>query len=270
MKNPLVNVFMVTYNHELYVAQAIEGVLAQKCNFDYELVIGEDCSTDNTSEIIKSYENDHRKIIKARYNTKNLGMLENGIKTLKECTSKYIAFCEGDDYWIDPHKLQKQVDWLQQNENYSACVHLAKTVYEYEPNSGEQGFIFNPKSDTLLHNDFLRPFRLATCSLMYRRILIDITELTKYSNLVRDRPFMIILSTFGPFKVLPDVMAVYRRNKGGVSENISLGNMYKAEIDTANELKMFLPNFNFKALSVKDLKDLDVETVLNEIKSRLN
>jgi len=120
---PLVSVHMITYNHEKYIAQAIEGVLMQKCDFPIQLVIGEDCSTDNTAAIIKEYEKKYPDIIKARYNNPNKGMHANGILTFQECTGKYIATCEGDDYWTDPLKLQKQVDFLVQHPECSFCFH---------------------------------------------------------------------------------------------------------------------------------------------------
>ncbi|MBS4062396.1 MAG: glycosyltransferase [Bacteroidetes bacterium] len=112
---------MITYNHEKYIADAIEGVLFQKTNFKIELVIGEDGSSDRTKEIIREYHNKYPNIIKPRYNNLNIGMMSNAIKTFGECQGKYIALCEGDDYWTDPYKLQKQVDFMEANENYSYC-----------------------------------------------------------------------------------------------------------------------------------------------------
>jgi glycosyltransferase involved in cell wall biosynthesis len=104
---------MITYNHAPYIAQAIEGVLQQKTNFPFELVIGEDCSTDGTREIVFEYQKKHPDIIRVITSDENVGAKKNGLRVLKACQGKYIAFCEGDDYWHNPDKLQKQVDYME-------------------------------------------------------------------------------------------------------------------------------------------------------------
>jgi glycosyltransferase involved in cell wall biosynthesis len=114
----LVSVVMVTFNHEKFIAQAIESVLTQKTMFRFELVIGEDCSNDNTLNIIKDYVRKQPNIIKDKSNSINLGIAANVLRTVQECDGKYIAFCEGDDYWTDPFKLQNQVDFLETNPDY--------------------------------------------------------------------------------------------------------------------------------------------------------
>ena len=123
MANPLVSICMITYNHEPFIAQAIEGVLMQKTDFQFELVIGEDYSNDNTRKICKKYKNQYPDKIILLESKKNLGMTPNFIRTLEACTGKYIALCEGDDYWTDPLKLQKQVDFLEANKDYVLCFH---------------------------------------------------------------------------------------------------------------------------------------------------
>ena len=114
---------MITYNHEKYISEAIEGVLMQKCSFPFQLVIGEDCSTDATASIIKEFEKKYNNLIKARYNGENIGMQNNALKTFQECEGKYIAICEGDDYWTDPLKLQKQVDFLEEHLEFVGTSH---------------------------------------------------------------------------------------------------------------------------------------------------
>jgi len=110
---------MLTYNHAPYIQQAIEGVLEQKTTFPFELVIGEDCSTDGTREIVFSYQKKYPDIICVVTSEKNVGLKKNGIRTGKACKGKYIAFCEGDDYWHNPEKLQMQVELLEANPDVS-------------------------------------------------------------------------------------------------------------------------------------------------------
>jgi glycosyltransferase involved in cell wall biosynthesis len=124
--NPLVSVLLITYNHEPYIGQAIEGVLFQETDFSIELVIGEDCSTDRTREIVMKYQKKHSDIIRVITSDQNVGARKNGQRTLQACRGKYIAFCEGDDYWHDPNKLQIQYDYL---EMHPECG-LVKTDYD--------------------------------------------------------------------------------------------------------------------------------------------
>jgi len=113
-----ISICMITYNHEKFISQAIENVVTQKTNFPLEILIGEDCSTDNTREVIIQYQKIYPEKIKVILNNKNLGMIPNFIQTIKACKGKYIVFCEGDDYWTDSYKLQKQVDFLEANPDH--------------------------------------------------------------------------------------------------------------------------------------------------------
>lgn len=114
-----VNIFMLTYNQEDFIAQTIESVLAQKTNFNYQLVIGEDLSSDSTRAICEKYANQFPDKIKLLPSLERLGLINNFIRTIKECDGKYIAVLDGDDYWTDPFKLQKQYDFLESHPDYS-------------------------------------------------------------------------------------------------------------------------------------------------------
>jgi glycosyltransferase involved in cell wall biosynthesis len=126
---PLVSVQMITYNHEPYIDQAIEGVLFQETDFSIELVIGEDCSTDRTREIVMKYQNKHPDIIRVITSDHNVGARKNSQRTIKACRGKYIAFCEGDDYWHDPNKLQIQYDYLEKHPEFG-LVHTDYDVFD--------------------------------------------------------------------------------------------------------------------------------------------
>ncbi|MBE6344462.1 MAG: glycosyltransferase [Spirochaetaceae bacterium] len=126
----IVSINTLTYNHEKYIAQCIEGILMQKTNFAFELLIHDDASTDNTAAIIKEYEKKYPKIIKPIYQTEN--QWSKGIKIsatyqYPRAKGKYIAFCEGDDYWIDENKLQMQVDILEANPEATICYCRVQT-----------------------------------------------------------------------------------------------------------------------------------------------
>lgn len=121
---PLVSIRSITYNHEPYISQALDGFLMQKTDFPFEIVVHDDASTDKTADIIRAYEKKYPQIIKPIYEienqySKNDGSIGRKMNPL--LTGKYIAFCEGDDFWIDPQKLQKQVDFLENNPDYGMC-----------------------------------------------------------------------------------------------------------------------------------------------------
>lgn len=157
----MVSVFMLAYNHEKYIAEAIESVLMQKTDFDFDIVIGEDCSTDATRHIVLEYAQKYPNKIKPILHNVNVGAMLNQMYVLEACTGKYVAMCEGDDYWTDPFKLQKQVDFLEANKEYVLTTHGYRIVkYDSDPhtidhsefigNNNTDGFEFD-KDFTLYH-----------------------------------------------------------------------------------------------------------------------
>lgn len=129
MVNYQVSVFILTYNQQEFIAQTIESILNQKTSFNYQLVIGEDCSTDSTRTICEKYEKENKGRIKLLPSKENLGLINNFIRTFKECNGTYVAICDGDDFWTDPFKLQKQFDFLENNPNYSIVHTNLKFLY---------------------------------------------------------------------------------------------------------------------------------------------
>jgi glycosyltransferase involved in cell wall biosynthesis len=119
---PLVSVHMITYNHEAYIAQAIEGVIAQEVEFPIELIIGDDCSTDGTRAIVDDYQKRHPGLIRIISSASNVGPSKNVLRLIEAARGEFIAFCEGDDYWCDPKKLQMQVDMMRSDLEIG-CVH---------------------------------------------------------------------------------------------------------------------------------------------------
>jgi glycosyltransferase involved in cell wall biosynthesis len=127
-EKPLISVFIITYNHEPYIAEAIEGVVMQKVDHPIEIIIGEDYSTDGTYAICQRYAQKYPELITLLPSARNLGMMGNFLRTLKSCKGRYIAFCEGDDYWVDERKLQKQIDFLEANPSVVFTFHASKIV----------------------------------------------------------------------------------------------------------------------------------------------
>lgn len=129
---PLVSVCMTTYNHEKYISQAIESVLCQRTTFSFEVVIGEDCSTDNTLAICRQYEAQHPDIVRVVASERNIGMHANYRRTIEACRGKYVAMCDGDDWFSDENKLQMQVEMI---ENTSADMCYTRSLRRGEDGS---------------------------------------------------------------------------------------------------------------------------------------
>lgn len=209
---PMVSVCMITYNHEAYIAQAIEGVLTQKTNFPIELIIGEDCSTDNTREICIEYKKKYPEVIKLKLRENNLGVIGNFIQTLHEAKSKYIAICEGDDYWTDPLKLEKQVQFMEENKIYSFCFHNA-TRYFADTNIFED-FNKNYKNRSYKTKDLLiKDWFIPTASILLRTSILPHPFPKWYYDIYNgDYGLELLLSIKGDFYYMNENMSVYRKN----------------------------------------------------------
>jgi glycosyltransferase involved in cell wall biosynthesis len=139
IQNNIVSVFMLVYNQEGFIIKTLESILHQKTSFPFNIVIGEDCSTDNTRAIIEAYKKQYPDKIKVITSSQNLGLIHNFIRTVNHCDGKYIAICDGDDFWTDEHKLQMQVDFLENNSDYSIAFTRKQdvlpngTISAYQP-----------------------------------------------------------------------------------------------------------------------------------------
>ena len=216
-----VSIVCVTYNHEEYIAQAIEGFIQQKTNFKFKVYIYDDASTDKTSDIIQLYVNKFPDLfVYIRANENNF---QKGVNLDRDfiwplITSEYVAYCEGDDYWIDPNKLQKQTDILDKNKDCTICFHPVKVVWE----DGEQkcsifptpSFRFYKKR--LSFNDLIQHNFIQTNSVMYRWCLKDCpNELPRNIN-PTDYFVHLLHAQRGDIIFLPDIMSCYRKHRGGI------------------------------------------------------
>ncbi len=180
VKEPVVSVTMVTYNHEPYIAQAIEGVLQQKTNFPYELVVGEDCSTDDTRKIVLEYQKKHPNIIRVITSDHNVGASKNNCRIQKACRGKYIAYCDGDDYWHHPRKLQRQADYM---ESHPECGLVYSDYDKYDVRSNRKvenynkyrkiEFPLNPTLSDIVQSTGRISSAMLTCTVMVRRSLLN-------------------------------------------------------------------------------------------------
>lgn len=218
MKESLVSVVMITYGHEQYIAQAIEGVLMQQTNFEVELIIADDCSPDDTQNVVENIIKTHSKShwVKHTRHQHNKGMNDNFLWAMKQAKGKYIALCEGDDYWTDPLKLQKQVDFLEANEEYSTCFHKVNFIHINPAlNSISNKDLIEDRD--FFFSDFIDKNPASTCSVMFRTfILKDNTKYLNFQPVIDD--FMILLfAKAGKIRYMNDIMGTYNIHPGGVS-----------------------------------------------------
>lgn len=175
MTQPLVSIASITYNHEQYIAQAIESWLMQNVNFPIEIVIGDDCSADNTPLIIKEFQKKHPELIRIISTERNVGMMPNFIRTLEACKGKYIALCEGDDYWTDPNKLQVQVDFLKTNPDFVMSYHDT-TVVDDDGDLIQNSALRNEYKKDYSKTELIHGNHTVTCSRVFKNVPIKFNK----------------------------------------------------------------------------------------------
>lgn len=213
---PLVSVSCLAYNHKKYIIDAIESFLMQKTDFPYEIIVNDDSSNDSTPEIISKYAHnypDKLRTILHKQNNNSQGIKNFPTYIYPIVKGKYIAQCEGDDYWTDPYKLQKQVDFLEANPEYSMCVHNAIVHFEGGEN---EDHLFNPagQKEIITTDDLIEKWSFATASIVFRRSMMDDYIQSPYLSKVcnGDLFLALMMSLKGPIKYLPEIMSVYRRH----------------------------------------------------------
>lgn len=214
-----VSVTILTYNQKEFIGKAIESALSQKTNFDVEILVGDDCSTDGAQETILAYQEKYPDKVKAVLHSKNLGQngLFNTIETLKLAKGTYIAPMDGDDYWTDDQKLQRQVDFMEAHPDFSACFHNALITYEdgtpsHELNAPDQKEVITAAD--LVGEDEI--WFMATSAVMFKNGIMHYPDWFLKSS-SGDIPRYVILAKYGPIGYVPGVMSVYRKNRGGAS-----------------------------------------------------
>ena len=239
---PLVSIRCITYNQEKFIGQALDSFLMQKTNFPFEVVVHDDASTDNTANIIREYEKKYPLIIKPIYEKENqwskpnnaLGRIVNAA-----LRGKYVAICEGDDYWIDENKLQMQVDFLESNPEYGMCYTKAKQYLQNTQKFTKEiiGSGFDDFEDLLVNGN-----RIPTLTTVYRKDLLDKYQQEIQPNnkgwLMGDYPMWLYFSHESKVKFLDEVTAVYRVLEESASHSTDINKMIKFE-ESVYDIRQF-------------------------------
>lgn len=208
---------MITYNHARFIRQSVQSVLCQETNFPFELVIGEDCSTDNTREIIAEIAaRDSR--VRLLPSVRNLGIVPNFARSYAECRGRYISMIDGDDYWTSPHKLQRQFDLLESRPEVALCCHCAEVIRHDAADPEKFEFLRPmrpfPTDATLDLTKLLEENFIATSSVLFRTVVKRIPDWMLDANL-GDWPLFSLISLHGKIAYLAEPMGVYRIHAGG-------------------------------------------------------
>ncbi len=272
----MVTIKCITYNHEPYIRQCLEGFVKQQTDFRFVAIVHDDASTDNTAAIVREYAEKYPDIIIPIYETENqyskrdgsLGRIMRGATEATGC--KYIAMCEGDDYWIDPLKLQKQVDYLEQNPDYSMCFTGAYVTSDSDSLSTD--LYRNIENREYSGDELISDWIVPTASIIYQSVIQQELPIDK-RFIVGDNVIVLTCSSYGKVRGISEKMVVYRRNYSGwvARESRNLGqhlekweNHYAALIEyfpkykkSINDLRMYycaiaslhyMKKFNLKSI----------------------
>lgn len=252
---PLVSVTVATYQHVNYIRQCLEGILMQKTNFPYEIIVGEDGSVDGTQDICKEYAEKYPDRIRLFIRDRNLSQFVaengkvtrfNGIWNRMSARGKYIAWCEGDDYWIDPLKLQKQVDFLEKHPEYGLCYTKAKVYLERISSfKGSVGYPFSTIDELLVDN------KIATLTTCFRkRIYDDYLHEVSHVNawIMGDYPVWLYFAFHSKIHFLNEESSVYRVLENSASHSNFLIKRIAFCISKYNISKYFVIKYHKKGV----------------------
>lgn len=256
----MVSIICCTYNHERYIRQCLDGFLMQVTSFDYEILIHDDASKDTTPDIIREYESKYPTVIKPIYQTENQysrGVKINITYQYPRVRGKYIALCEGDDYWTDPFKLQKQVDFLESNPDCVLTCHHYRILSESTEESSADwinGISFFSIKSYISSEWFIQPL-----TVVFRAKSLDVSEYSRYEY-AKDVTLFYYLLKQGNGYFFQDEMGVYRLHGGGTYSNSSWASKLIADLRTLNAISV-VEGDRISALMLKRYLDKTMKNI---------
>lgn len=273
----LVSINCITYNHEEYIVDALEGFLMQETNFSFEILIGEDCSTDNTRKIVDEYVKQYPGQIRLITSAQNVGMEKNALRVFEQSQGKYIAECEGDDYWTNPFKLQKQVDYMENNPECTLCFHAAEIVVASKKATGRKVKPYFEDQQASMEDIILGGGAFcATASLVYPRKLMSNPPSFFKTAHVGDYPTQLFLANKGYAYYIDECMSAYRTGvTGSWTNQMNSGKNIRGKMIEVNEgdiriLTGFNEYTNLKYAKLIDSIVIKKEFILLTLRKQLN
>lgn len=241
---PLASVLMLAFDHEAYIKEAIESVLSQKCDFPFELIIGEDRSRDKTRAICEDYQRRFPDKVRLIVSDENVGMHRNFARIWHRARGKYVAFLEGDDYWTDPEKLAKQIRLMEANPDFSMCGAYTEIIKQDEAGVWKAEGRVGPgvEKTSYLFEDLIPAYTFHFSSVMVRKEIVKFPRWL-WDVYCGDRPLYLLCTEHGPAGFIPEVMSVYRHHTGGIWFPLS----WKEKAERSKRLfETFIVHFNKK------------------------
>ncbi|NBX68888.1 MAG: glycosyltransferase [Proteobacteria bacterium] len=240
-----ISVLVITYNHEKYLAQALDGILSQKVDARLEIIIADDASTDRTLEIAKKYSDEYPGYFKVLSTPNNMGHTRNYDRAWKAATGEFIAHCDGDDYWTNPKKLSLQLSFLETNPNFSCVAHKVWAISEED--GSQHGPVPRTEQQTFDTSELLEACFPHNCSLFFRNHLFDELPSFFFKLTGHDWCIDILNSLKGPIKIMPDVMGVWRMRTQGLWGGRLSSFHLEHNVFFLTEIRHFLPKESFSA-----------------------
>lgn len=235
---PLISIVMITYNHAPYIEQAMESCLSQETSFPFELIVCDDASTDGTAEIIRKWAEKHHNLVFLEQPVNGRGV-NNFMDGLRHVRSKYIAFCEGDDYWISPCKLEKQVRFLEENPDFSVCCHKVELRFENRPADEKKQYIYKDcsadderiRQGIFYADEAIANYYFQTSSYVFRWRFREGLPNWFRQWMLYDHALMMLHAVEGKIKYFDEAMSIWRRNETGYSwlQNVDKGVFFQKE-----------------------------------------
>lgn len=251
---PDISVAVIAYNHERFIGDTFRGIAMQQFSGTIEIVIGDDCSPDRTRKLARTFAEQHPNV-RLLFHERNLGMVGNWTATIDACTGRYIALCEGDDYWTDPLKLQRQFDLMEQHPEHSMCWHPVDVVEE----GVQRPYPYAEGKEVADVEDIIRSHFMPTCSLMFRNGLIKAWPTWIKKVMSMDIALELMLALHGTAVRIDTVMGAYRQHPGGISKT--------PEYAVLGALRLLLLLRNFNAYAHGE-HDRVIRSVIAEISAR--
>lgn len=292
---PMVSVCVQAYQHAPFITECLDSILMQKTDFDYEILLGEDASTDGTREICIEYAKKYPDKIKLFLHHRENNIVINGSPTgrlnflhnLLSAQGKYIALCEGDDYWTDPLKLQKQVDFLEEHEEYGVVhgdchfyYHKDKR-WKHNANKDLSNHIEIRNKEELFYRLVNADYKIRTATALFRKKLLENRESQSMQFLMGDTPMWLDFSQVTQFKYFDEVYAVYRLNEGSVTKPKSLHSTLKFQLSGCIMRFHYCEKYNYEvprkiinkynrllldySLLVRDIKEIENKEYIKEV-----
>lgn len=274
--DPFVSIVIPSYNRANVVGQTIDSILNQNCSFEFEIIIGDDFSTDNAREVLLVYQNKYPEKIKLIFHEENIGLGANWATCVKHCKGKYIANCDNDDYWHNPEKLQLQVDYMENHPEYGVCHTYHRNYFESKGLFKEELQNPNHKIKEPLHLAIfnIRGFECCNSSILYRSETINkhinLDDYINYKFTLQDWNTWVILAQFTQFYCLPICTTTVRIDNNSITRNKDYDKMYNRLKKEEATFAYVLSKINVHDYNQNDYKIYMYDVLLNLSISKFN